>query len=553
MAGLSAAREVLKRYFGYDDFRPGQVDVVASVVEGCDTLGVLPTGGGKSLCYQVPALARPGLTVVISPLISLMKDQVDRLERLRVPATFLNSTLGAAENSARLARARAGELKLLYVAPERFAAADLQRCLARSGVALLAVDEAHCISEWGHEFRPSFRRIAAVARDIGVAQTMAVTATATPAVRRDIVAQLRLRAARVIVAGFDRVNLRYAVHECRNDDAKRERLILTLRSHARPAIVYASTRSAVERIAKIVLRSGLRARPYHGGLDADHRRAVQDAFMGGSVDCLVATNAFGMGIDKPDVRLVVHYTMPGTLEAYYQEAGRAGRDGKPGDCVLLHAFKDRFTHEWFIDGMFPDRAAVERVFRTLRSRQEGGSLAPPPGRDVERAIGLLEQYGLLVRHPPNAACARVRLLATPARITRELGSTRSGELDLLRELWRRSGARLQDGVVVDLDALGPGIGRRAARVTLERLRDRQFVHVTDVGGGLHLARTDATGDMDRIPWSLLQRRAAAERAKLDTMQAYTYTRTCRRAFVLRYFGEGGARTRCDGCDNCLRA
>ncbi|MEX2152878.1 MAG: ATP-dependent DNA helicase RecQ [Gemmatimonadaceae bacterium] len=552
---MESARAALRHYFGYGDFRPGQIDVIAAVLSGSDTLGVLPTGGGKSLCYQVPALVLPGLTVVISPLISLMKDQVDRLLGRNVPATFLNSTLGANEVSSRLSRAARGELKLLYVAPERFEAADVHRCLSRCTLSLLAVDEAHCISEWGHEFRPSFRRIAAVSQKLGFQQVVALTATATPVVRQDIVRQLNMRRPRVIVGGFDRANLRYAVRECRNDAEKDKALLKAMKSYARPAIVYASTRSAVERIAKLLTRSGVRALPYHGGLDDAHRHEVQETFMTGGVDTIVATNAFGMGIDKPNVRLVVHYTMPGTLEAYYQEAGRAGRDGLPGDCLLLHAFRDRFTHEWFIRGMFPERQAVRRVYDAIRASHRNGQVTPTPaGKDSDSAIRLLLQHKVLLQQRGTSPRVRVRLLATPNRISRELGSSATAiELGVLRALWRQGGAALEQGCVVDLDGLPPGIRGRTARDVLARLRDRQFVDVTVLGEEMYLSIPDASFEALRIDWNALALRATAEREKLDMMQRYTYTKNCRRAFVLRYFGErttNDGSAGCGGCDNC---
>ena len=298
---MELARETLRRHFGYDDFRPGQIDVVAAVLDGRDTLGVLPTGGGKSLCYQVPALVLPSLTVVISPLISLMKDQVDRLVAHGVAATLLNSTLGGGEVSSRLALVAQGKIKLLYVAPERFEAEDVRHCVRRSGISLLAVDEAHCVSEWGHDFRPSFRRIAQMSDTLGRPQLVALTATATPAVRRDIAEQLRMRRPRVIVSGFDRANLDYSVQSCRTDTDKDRALLHTVKSQPRPAIVYASTRTSVERIAKQLTRAGsqLRALPYHAGLDDGERHATQEAFMKGQCNSIVATNAFGMGSTNP--------------------------------------------------------------------------------------------------------------------------------------------------------------------------------------------------------------------------------------------------------------
>ena len=552
---IEMARAVLRQFFGYEEFRPGQVDVVAAVLGGCDTLAVLPTGGGKSLCYQVPALVRPGLTVVISPLISLMKDQVDRLVARGVPATFLNSSIPPGEISDRLARTIRGDVKLLYVAPERFESADLQRCLARSRLTLIAVDEAHCISEWGHDFRPSFRRIAAVARKLGGPQMIALTATATPAVRVDIVRQLGMRGARVIVSGFDRANLRYEVRPCRDDAAKGQQLLDVMRAHRGPAIVYAQTRASVERTARFLTRASIRALPYHAGLDDEMRRDVQERFMSGDVDTIVATNAFGMGIDKSDVRLVVHQSMPGTLEAYYQEAGRAGRDGSSAQCVLLHARDDRRTHEWFIRSMYPARGLVERTFESLRaSHVDGKPVKQPAGTDSDAALRLLERKGVLVERGRDSTKMRVRFLATSIRIQRELGGTDRGvERSFLRALGDVGGAAIHDGFTVDLRDLPSEFRGRAARDLLERLRGTQFVDFNAVDAGLYLTEPESALDAFAIDWDSMERRRIADLAKLEKMQEYATTHICRRAFVLRYFGERRARTNCGGCDNCHRA
>jgi ATP-dependent DNA helicase RecQ len=561
---LAEARLALRERFGYDAFRPGQERAVESVLERRDTLVVLPTGGGKSLCYQVPALLLPGLTVVLSPLISLMKDQVDALAARGLPATYLNSTLTSGEIIARMRRVQRGEIKLLYVAPERIDVGGLADRLREVGVALLAVDEAHCISEWGHDFRPSYLRIAQVRERLGWPPVVALTATATPHVRSDIARQLRLENQRTVITGFDRRNLRYHVVPTRTDSDKDEALVEILRGREGLAVVYASTRRAVERIAATLNRGGVAAVGYHAGLDDTHRHEVQDRFMCEDVRVIVATSAFGMGIDKPNVRLVVHYTMPGSLEAYYQEAGRAGRDGLEGDCFLLHAFQDRFTHEFFVKGANPERPLIEQVYIVLREAADDSGavdLSPDdiasrvPGkavaRDVEGALRVLTQVGAFRNDPAESSRVHVRLLATPERIRRELGDA-AMEIGLLRAIWRAAGPALHEGAAIDLDGLPPGFGGAAgAMPILERLQADQYLDWRRLGGGQRL--TDRRRRLDAYPvdWATLERRRKADLAKLDTMQQYAYTRTCRRAFVLRYFGDPAARGNCAGCDNCL--
>ena len=562
---LEDARAALTEHFGYPAFRPGQEAAVESVLAGRDTLVVLPTGGGKSLCYQVPALILPKLTVVISPLISLMKDQVDALAARGLPATFVNSTLTSSQISDRIARAIRGDVKLLYVAPERFDFGSTAERLRDAGVSLLAVDEAHCISEWGHDFRPSYLRISQVRDRLGSPPTVALTATATPHVRTDIVAQLKLDSPTTIITGFDRKNLSYHVLPTRNDTDKDDALVHLLRTTEGLAVVYASTRKAVERIAALLERARIPAAAYHAGLDDERRHQVQDAFMTEKVRAIVATNAFGMGIDKANVRLVIHYAMPGTLEAYYQEAGRAGRDGKPGACYLLHSFPDRFTHEFFIKGNYPERPLVEEVYDVLRKNadQSGGvDLSPEDiatriktkasGRDVESALRVITQAGAYRVEQDLSARVLVRLMATPERIKRELGGHDSLELGILRAMWRVAGSSLDDGAPIDLDGLPPGFGgAQGAMPLLDALQSRQFLEWKRCGSGAALTAPKKPLGAFRIDWALLDRRRKADLQKLDAMQQYAYTKGCRRGFVLRYFGDAAARTSCSGCDNCL--
>ena len=548
---LEHARLALQRHFGYPDFRPGQVDVIAAVLGGRDTLGVLPTGGGKSLCYQVPALLLPGVTVVISPLISLMKDQVDRLVSRGIAATFLNSTLDTNESSRRLAGVRNGIVKLLYVAPERFRNPHVLDALAQGGVALLAVDEAHCISEWGHEFRPSFRRIREGAARFSGLQVVALTATATPAVRRDIVAQLGMREPHVLVGGFDRPNLSYAVLRCDTDDEKERALLRLLAAEPGLAVIYAPTRADVSRVARQLTHRRIRAAAYHGGLPHRQRLQSQDAFMQERVRAIVATSAFGMGVDKPNVRLVVHNAMPGTLEAYYQEAGRAGRDGRPGRCVLLYGPDDRATHDFFIRGTFPSAEVVRRVLGALMAVSDGlrvpgdatsvarrARLAP---NEVAASMRWMEREGVLRRGGGDAG-VHLRLLALAARIARELPEY-SDERRMLRTLWRQSGDRLFDGVTLRTS--------RLQKHVLTALRERQFVDFDADEDMLRFSNPSPT--LSAASLARLERRRATETAKLERMIAYAETARCRRATVLAYFGERLPAGRCGGCDNCQQA
>jgi ATP-dependent DNA helicase RecQ len=562
---LADARATLARCFGYPDFRKPQIPAIEAVLAGRDALIVLPTGGGKSLCFQVPALLRGGLTVVISPLISLMKDQVDALERRGLPAAFINSTLGASAAADRLTRAQRGELTLLYLAPERMDAGRTLERLREIGVSMLAVDEAHCISEWGHDFRPSYRRIGRIRHALGDPQTVALTATATPSVRDDIARQLLLRDPAVVVGGFDRTNLSYSVVATRSQTEKDKAAIAAIREHTGPAIVYAPTRKAVERVTQVLTRARVGAVAYHAGLDESHRRRAQDAFMGEAARVIVATSAFGMGIDKPDVRLVVHHAMPGTLESYYQEAGRAGRDGNPSVCVLLHAYADRFTHEYFIDGAHADRAAVERTWRALRDVADADGLATIDldtlvqrlrkqvnERHVAAALRVLGRAGCLLVEPPSPSRVFVRLLATPARIAAELTGEREFDRELLRALWRAVGRRIEDGASVDLDGLPPGFGgAMGTRPALDRLQAEQFVEVVRDSGGFRLDGKSVVDHWLPVDWDELARRRTVDMDRLDAMQQYAQTRSCRRAFVLRYFGDPDVRPACGACDRCL--
>ena len=341
-------RDLLKQYFGYDDFLPLQEEIISSVLDARDGLVLMPTGGGKSLCYQLPALRLDGLTLVVSPLIALMKDQVDGLKSNGIPAAFLNSSLTFAEMRRVQEQAQQGVLKILYVAPERLSNSAFQGFLARLKVSLVAVDEAHCISVWGHDFRPEYRRLGELRQSLPGVPFLALTATATERVRGDILGQLQLSQPQAYIASFNRANLNYSVVPKRRDSF--DTLLALLQKHkGESGIIYCTSRKETESMAARLRGKGFDAQPYHAGLDDEVRRQTQERFIRDQVSIIVATIAFGMGIDKPNVRLIVHYSIPKSLEGYYQETGRAGRDGLPSDCVLLYTYGDAAKQEYFFD------------------------------------------------------------------------------------------------------------------------------------------------------------------------------------------------------------
>ncbi len=357
------------KQFGLEQFRPGQKDVIEAVLAGQDCLCVMPTGGGKSLCYQLPALAREGIVLVVSPLIALMKDQVNGLRHRNIRAACINSSMAYAEQEATLHDAEIGALDLLYIAPERFRSGRFQASLDRLSVQLLAIDEAHCISEWGHDFRPDYARLGRMRRNLGNPPTIALTATATQLVRQDVIQQLELHEPQVFVTGFARENLTFHAKIANGQSEKDELLHAELQQLGEGgAIVYCNTRKNCETVSQWLGEELTRpVGVYHAGLPPEQRGLVQDAFMSGDLDVIVATNAFGMGIDRSDLRLVAHYNVPGSLEAYYQEAGRAGRDGLPARCTLLFSYQDRYIHEFFIENAHSSRELLRDVYEYLRS------------------------------------------------------------------------------------------------------------------------------------------------------------------------------------------
>ena len=557
--------DLLQR-FKLSSFRAGQRDVVDALAEGHDVMCVMPTGGGKSLCYQLPSLARDGTTIVVSPLIALMKDQVDALQTLGINAKLINSSLTVSQQSDVMREVSEGTLDLVYVAPERLRNGRFLDAISSANVSLLAVDEAHCVSEWGHDFRPDYSRLGHFRRRYlrGV-QTIALTATATPTVRQDIAELLELKQPKVFVTGFARKNLRFSVGHAKTDREKDEQLVELLRQEEGAGIIYAATRKRCEELAGWLPEKTRRPiAVYHAGLDPSQRHDVQERFMAGKLSAIVATNAFGMGIDKSDIRYVIHYNMPGSLEAYYQEAGRAGRDGLASRCRLLFSYRDRYVQEFFIDNRYPSKPTIQKVYQYLLSRPDDpieltldqvrqAIDLKESSESVGTAETLLARAGVLKRLDSNSNQAIIRIddaaptmldyLPKEAKIRRRVMSA------VEKVIGKRRGedvfvqpSRLMEIAEVDRDQL--------ARTLRELRRLRSFDYVPPFRGrAIHIIQRDIPFDELEIDFAELDRRKAAEYEKLEAVIGFARASGCRQRIILDYFGDPNA-ANCGNCDRC---
>jgi ATP-dependent DNA helicase RecQ len=398
-SGMASLSRKLRQHFGFRRFRPGQARAVQAAIEGRDTIVVMPTGSGKSVCFQLPALELEGTTVVVSPLIALMKDQADALREKGKSVVSINSTLKPLEESEALLEILGGRVEFVLATPERLASPDFRNVLSRIKVDLFVVDEAHCASQWGHDFRPEYLALREAIDAIGRPTVLALTATATPSVIDDIRRQLGIADAEVVHMGVDRPNLRFEVEKVRGEDEKRAAIVRILGEVQGTGIIYTATVRAVDGLAEFLRSRGFEVGAYHGKLSARARGVIQDRFMGGDLPIMVATNAFGLGIDKPDIRFVIHHHAPGTIEAYYQEAGRAGRDGLPARCVLLHDPTDKALHRFFQAGRYPtgeDLVNAHHALKRLANEADSptfeklASLSPVPRTRLKQALNLFK-------------------------------------------------------------------------------------------------------------------------------------------------------------------
>jgi ATP-dependent DNA helicase RecQ len=565
----NSLQEALAKYFGFSAFRYGQEEIIQSIMNGKDTVVVIPTGGGKSLCYQLPALLSNGTAIVISPLIALMKDQVDSLLRRNYPASFINSTLNYSEIQNRMNAAIRGEYKLLYLTPERLESGQFIDILSNIKLSFLAIDEAHCISEWGHDFRPSYLKIMSSLEALPRIPVIALTATATPEVQEDIAVSLKMVDPNRFIRGFDRPNLSYKTEKCDNKSERISKILKSSKDNC--TIIYCGTRKRVEQTAKDLREMKHHILAYHAGLPDDQRKRVQEEFISTPNASIVATNAFGMGIDKSNVRNVIHTDYTGTLEAYYQEAGRAGRDGDPADCYLLFKPADRMLQEYFIKTNFPSYQELRSVYETLYetaqvsigarsynplylSDNEIGVKASVSSNLVKSSLKLFENAGILYSGMPGGL-GQMKITVDKDYLYNYYETLKESEQNVLECLLRYvSGEAFYKPIEFDE-------ARFLSKFMLNESAFSQAIRIFSSAGILHFfPPASAKGIMfalermnfKNVPMNFekLDLRRELAYKKLDLVIQYSETTQCKRNFILGYFGETDISGVCGKCDSC---
>ncbi|MEX0684689.1 MAG: ATP-dependent DNA helicase RecQ [Balneolales bacterium] len=559
----------LKKYWGFSAFRPGQEEVIRSLSEDKAILVLFPTGGGKSLCYQVPATVIDGLTIVISPLVALMQDQVSQLKSAGISATFINSTLTRDEIEQRIVNARNGMYKILYCSPERLKTPIWQKDLMNMPIRMVAIDEAHCISEWGHDFRPTYREIKANFEPIADRiKWMALTATATPEVRDDIIRNLGFSKPIIISKGFERPNLKWWVIR---EEQKEKRLLQIVLKASGNGLVYAGTRKACDVLSQNLRDHKIKAKAYHAGLDSDQRKSIQEDWIRGKTTVVVATNAFGMGIDKSDCRYVVHYDMPYSLEAYYQEAGRAGRDGKESYPILLAKKSDYTNAKSNIEQSYPTRDELKLIYTALCDHWNLAS-----GSEMEEAERIIiESLVTRSKLPKRKQLAGIRILEqlgilqmqdyVKSQLGVKILISRNDFQDALSSIKKKQKREFIDGLV---RLFGPGCFQKVHYMDTEYVQKKLNIGINsltkamNVLAGEHFLQFDIITDQpiarlidarsSHFPFSKKELEAHRNRLfqKLEFMMGYVETKACRSTYMRHYFGEVDV-SDCGYCDICL--
>jgi ATP-dependent DNA helicase RecQ len=565
------AQETLKQFFGYRDFRPGQKEIISSIMNGKNVLAILPTGGGKSICYQIPALISPSFSIVISPLIALMKDQVDSINKRENVAAYINSSLDYRESEKVLQNVAQGIIKLLYLSPEKIDNKQFAERIKSLKPSYIFVDEAHCISEWGHNFRPSYRKIKQFIEFTGIENVSAFTATATKDVRLDIVEQLGMRNSEIFVRGFERDNLHLNVI---NTKQKKETLLKLLSKKTLPAIIYMATRKLTEEVAEFLRINRFDAAYYHAGLAPELRKIIQDDFLNDRIKIVVSTNAFGMGIDKSDIRTVVHFNVPGNIENYYQEIGRAGRDGKDSNIYLLYEERDRLIQEYFIRNSHPSKEQIQQTYNAVCDYGnvalgftqsnipiDKNLLSFLAGKDINKSLAdasirILEESEYLTTSSEFNKKHFAQILIEPNKLNEYVKNFSDNELkDLILILVKECGgnifrartlinvARISELLTADLHEVEYGLNLLSQSGIILYEQPSRFPTVSLPSPRVRIEEL-------KLNYTKINRLHKHSIEKLEQMIDYAAEGNCRFKFILKYFGEDDNNYKCGKCDNC---
>ena len=566
--------ETLKKFFGYETFRPAQLEIIGEIISSKNVLAVLPTGAGKSICYQIPAIIGDNYSIIISPLIALMKDQVDSINRHHEIAAFINSSLSYLETEKILNDIKFGKLKLVYIAPERLENIEFAKRLSALNPEYLFVDEAHCISEWGHNFRPSYTRIKDFIEYSKINKISAFTATATPEVVKDIIKQLGLKNVKTIIKGFERDNLFVNVEIIKK---KNERCLELIRQYKSPVIIYTSSRKKAEDLTNFLKMHKINCDYYHAGLNSIIRKKIQEDFIDEKLSVIIATNAFGMGIDKKNIRLVIHYNLPGSIENYYQEIGRAGRDGKVSNTFLLFDESDVHIHEFFISNSYPNKEIIKKVYNAICDFGQV-AIGMKPDKDIQinpdyiklhskldisssllnSSLKFLSEADYIKINSAFNSGIKVRLLFNQSRLKKFIKETPNEYMrNILLSIVRNYGNEIfSKQIKIDLKKIGNNTGFTIDEIesTLINLENLSILEYIKTGGKESVSFTAprVRSDELKLNYKLINELYISSKQKLNKIVDYIYINDCRFKYILNYFGEEVSQYSCGKCDNCLK-